>query len=104
MNQSNPSVTASEAPTAKTREDVEQLKQNWVKNPSAQLHKTQGYEEFQQELENFQERVLTTCRKVQCTIGVGYYLTQIEDQMKSLNQQVEGLLARIEALEQQNQR
>jgi len=40
----------------KTREDVEKLKHGWYRDPCWDLYDTEGYEEYREELKQYQEQ------------------------------------------------
>lgn len=87
------------APAQKTREEVETLKQQWILNPSGNLATTPGYKAFQDELAIFQDRIINLCQKIQCNIGVSYYLITIETEIETLRNQVQELSTRLVELE-----
>ena len=41
----------------KTRDDVQRLKENWVADPCCDIYDTEGFEEYFEELKNYQKEM-----------------------------------------------
>lgn len=82
----------------KTRQEVEELKQNWIIDPCYEIEDSEGFEEYREELKLFRERIeqkaeefyikrcLDKARELGCegNIKLGKYIIDLEYRLNKL--------------------
>ncbi len=88
-----------------SRNDLEDLKRNWLQDPSWDLAATEGFEEYAEELRSFQaqqearlagaallDEVATLAQRFGCSESLARYLLTLERRTALLEEQLNELL------------
>ena len=84
----------------KTREQIEELKAQWLADPCWDIEETEGFEQHKEELLKFRleterrwqrqwlRRINAKARKLRCSIATAEYLIRLEERISKLEERI----------------